>query len=155
MGQLTGDELQGQPRQTVLEVVDYDEATDTYSVAAAWGGKSDWYRNIQANPAVAIWIGSSRYPIAQRFLPTDEAVVDRPGPLSLEIPTVAVLPIHTEMVDETVKSLARIGGSVPAVPAPGGVRLMLSVIKVVFAGRVSDITAPVALAVPLLLTTIV
>jgi class 3 adenylate cyclase/tetratricopeptide (TPR) repeat protein len=41
-------------------------------------------------------------------LPSDEAVVDRPGPLSLEIPTVAVLPIHTEMVDETVKSLAEI-----------------------------------------------
>ncbi|MGB5433143.1 MAG: nitroreductase/quinone reductase family protein, partial [Acidimicrobiia bacterium] len=45
-----------------------------YIVTSGTGSKADWYRNIQASPAVAIWIGSSRYPTAQRFLPTEEAV---------------------------------------------------------------------------------
>ena len=69
--------------------------------------------------------------------------------------TVTAKATVTGWLGVTVKSLARIGGTVPAVPALEGVRRMLSVIKVVFAGRVSDRTAPVALAVPLLLTTIV
>ena len=55
----------------------------------------------------------------------------------------------------TLKSLARTGGAIPAVPAPGGVRLMLPGTKVVFADRVSDMTAPVAFSVPLLPTTMV
>ncbi len=38
------------------------------------GVKADWYRNIQASPAVAIWLGNHQYPVVQRFLPTEEAV---------------------------------------------------------------------------------
>ncbi len=52
-----------------------------------------------------------------------------------------------------VSPLARMGGAVPTVPAPGGSRLMLPGTKSVSAGRLSEITAPVALAVPFLLIT--
>lgn len=40
-------------------------------------------------------------------LPSDGAGATKQGSLSLEIPTVAVLPIHTESVDETVSGAAR------------------------------------------------
>ena len=59
----------GQPRQTVLEVVRRDE--DGLDVAAAWGPKSDWYRNIVAEPKVTISTGRIRDASAQA------AVVDR------------------------------------------------------------------------------
>jgi hypothetical protein len=42
-------------------------------VAAAWGEESDWYRNIQAQPTLAVTIGRDRYVPAQRILPPDEA----------------------------------------------------------------------------------
>src|SRR5437899_3609544 len=32
----------GLPRQTVLEVVHYDRATETYVIASGWGEKPDW-----------------------------------------------------------------------------------------------------------------
>ncbi len=64
----------GVVRQTALEVAHHDKDRDEYIVTAGNGVTADWYRNIQANPAVAIWIGSKRYPTVQRFLPTEEAV---------------------------------------------------------------------------------
>lgn len=47
----------GQPHQTVIEVVHHDPESDTYVVAAAWGEKSDWFRNVMHNPKVKITVG--------------------------------------------------------------------------------------------------
>ena len=47
----------GQPRQTVLEVVNHDKATNTYYIASGFGQKSDWYLNILARPEVSIQVG--------------------------------------------------------------------------------------------------
>ncbi|MBK8900418.1 MAG: nitroreductase family deazaflavin-dependent oxidoreductase [Anaerolineaceae bacterium] len=47
----------GQPRQTVLEVVNHDQAADTYTIASGFGQKSDWYLNILAHPQVEIQVG--------------------------------------------------------------------------------------------------
>ena len=47
----------GKPRQTVLEVVNYDKETDTYTIASGFGRKSDWYLNILQNPEVEIQVG--------------------------------------------------------------------------------------------------
>lgn len=47
----------GQPRQTVLEVVNYDRTADTYYIAAGFGKKSHWYQNILAQPEIAIQVG--------------------------------------------------------------------------------------------------
>jgi deazaflavin-dependent oxidoreductase (nitroreductase family) len=63
----------GRVRQTVLEVVRYDPTSRESTVAAAWGAKTDWYRNIQARPALAIRTGRERYRPEQRFLAPAEA----------------------------------------------------------------------------------
>jgi deazaflavin-dependent oxidoreductase (nitroreductase family) len=46
----------GLPRQTVLEVVNYDKATDTFYVAVGFGPKTDWYRNLLQTPQATIQV---------------------------------------------------------------------------------------------------
>lgn len=46
----------GKHRMTPLEY-SHDPATDTYTVMAGWGGKTDWYRNACANPQVYVQVG--------------------------------------------------------------------------------------------------
>lgn len=61
----------GQTRRTVLEVVfDTDEAT---YVAAAWGSKAHWLRNIEANPYVTFYVGSKRYETTAAIVGNPEA----------------------------------------------------------------------------------
>ena len=62
----------GLRRQTVLEVVHYDPATQECVVVAGWGEQTDWYRNLQAHPALEVQVGSTRYPPVQRFLTLEE-----------------------------------------------------------------------------------
>lgn len=62
-------------RQTGLEVVHYDPATQECIVVAAWGEQSDWYRNIQAHPVLEVQVGSTRYPPIQRILTFEETWV--------------------------------------------------------------------------------
>ena len=62
----------GHRRHTGLEVVHYDPATQECIVVAAWGEQADWYRNIQAHPALEVQVGSIRYPPVQRFLTFEE-----------------------------------------------------------------------------------
>lgn len=50
----------GKPRQTVLEVVNHDKASDTYYIASGFGKKSDWYLNILAQPKVEIQVGGRK-----------------------------------------------------------------------------------------------
>ncbi len=47
----------GLPRQAVLEVVNYDRSNNTYFIAAGFGKKSHWYRNILAHPEINIQVG--------------------------------------------------------------------------------------------------
>ncbi len=47
----------GAPRYAVLEVVDHP-SPDTYIVASGFGRKAQWFRNIQANPQVRVYVGS-------------------------------------------------------------------------------------------------
>jgi deazaflavin-dependent oxidoreductase (nitroreductase family) len=48
----------GLTRRTVLEVIDHDPAG--LAVAAAWGPRSDWFQNVQANPDVRVSTGRLR-----------------------------------------------------------------------------------------------
>jgi deazaflavin-dependent oxidoreductase (nitroreductase family) len=41
-------------------------------VLSGWGEKADWYRNIQATPALEVRTGSERYVPEQRFLEPEE-----------------------------------------------------------------------------------
>jgi deazaflavin-dependent oxidoreductase (nitroreductase family) len=59
-------------RETVLEVILYDPVTGESVVLSAWGEKADWYRNIEATPALEVRTGDQRYVPEQRFLAPDE-----------------------------------------------------------------------------------
>jgi len=48
----------GLPRVTPLT---YDKRGETFIVASARGGSSDWLRNIEANPAVTVLVGSRQF----------------------------------------------------------------------------------------------
>ncbi len=61
----------GKVRQTGVMVLRYDARTRE-AIVAAGSRSADWYRNIQAAPAVEIAIGSERYRPAQRLLETGE-----------------------------------------------------------------------------------
>lgn len=63
----------GRIHQTVLEVAGYDPRTGESVVFSAYGDRSDWYRNIQASPALEVQTGRSRYAPEQRQLDPDEA----------------------------------------------------------------------------------
>lgn len=63
----------GQPRQTVLEVVHHDSETGAYFVAAAWREKADWFKNIQANPAVQVTTGRRTFLAVAAVVQVDEA----------------------------------------------------------------------------------
>jgi len=63
----------GQPRRAVVDVLRHDAATDTYYVASAYGAHSDWYRNLQGNPAVCVQVRRRRFPARATTLPQEEA----------------------------------------------------------------------------------
>ena len=58
-------------RRVVVEVVRYDRASGSVVVAAAWGRKSDWYRNVLQTPEVTLTLGARRFQAAATVL--DEA----------------------------------------------------------------------------------
>ena len=41
---------------------------------SGYGAQSDWYRNIQAQPAIEVQIGFQRYPPRQRLLSEEETL---------------------------------------------------------------------------------
>ena len=63
----------GKLRQTALEVVHYDPARRESVVVSGWGERADWYRNIQAAPAIEVATGRERYAPTYRILGPDEA----------------------------------------------------------------------------------
>jgi len=63
----------GRPRQAVVDVLRRDAATDTYYVVSAYGARSDWYRNLQANPAVRVQVRWRRFAARATILAKEEA----------------------------------------------------------------------------------
>ncbi len=59
-------------RRTVLEVLHYDPQTREVLVVSGWEGKTDWYRNIEHEPALEVRIGRVHYRPVQEFLSPDE-----------------------------------------------------------------------------------
>jgi len=62
----------GRKRQTVVEAVNYDPKTQACVAVAGYGEQTDWYRNIQAHPALEIQVGSKRYVPQQHLLSSQE-----------------------------------------------------------------------------------
>jgi deazaflavin-dependent oxidoreductase (nitroreductase family) len=63
----------GQPHQTVAMVLRYDKASGEVAIVSAWGPQTDWYRNLQAHPAVQVQLGGQTFTPQQRFLSQGEA----------------------------------------------------------------------------------
>ncbi len=63
----------GLPRENVLEIVDFDDDSQTYYVAAGFGKNSDWYRNIVKQPQVTIVVGRRAIPVTAVPLPPEES----------------------------------------------------------------------------------
>lgn len=51
----------GKPRATMVDVMDYDKAADSYYIEAAYGQRADWVRNIQANPIFDAKVGRRKF----------------------------------------------------------------------------------------------
>jgi deazaflavin-dependent oxidoreductase (nitroreductase family) len=64
----------GLSRRTVIEVVQHDQATDTYYVVSGWGEKSDWYQNIRKSPQVTIQVRGHKFQSRAQFIPTEKAI---------------------------------------------------------------------------------
>jgi len=50
----------GRQRQVVVEVVERDPETGAVTVAAGFGKRTDWYRNLLAHPKASIRLGNRR-----------------------------------------------------------------------------------------------
>ena len=51
----------GKRRDAMVDVMDYDKATDTYYIEAAYGARADWYKNIQSNPIFEAQVGRRKF----------------------------------------------------------------------------------------------
>jgi deazaflavin-dependent oxidoreductase (nitroreductase family) len=58
----------GLERRTVLEILEHRQVDGEYRVLAGWGRTSDWFRNLQAAPPIALWVGRRRLGVAHREL---------------------------------------------------------------------------------------
>ncbi|HLX40882.1 MAG TPA: nitroreductase family deazaflavin-dependent oxidoreductase [Ktedonobacteraceae bacterium] len=63
----------GLPRQTVLEVLQHDKASDTYYVLAGFGEKSDWLQNVEKTPEVVINVGRRQFRALATHVAPEEA----------------------------------------------------------------------------------
>jgi deazaflavin-dependent oxidoreductase (nitroreductase family) len=63
----------GIERQTLLEVIGFDPVRREWTVAAMFGPKSDWYRNISASPVIEVEVRGRRFRPEQRIFGDREA----------------------------------------------------------------------------------
>jgi deazaflavin-dependent oxidoreductase (nitroreductase family) len=63
----------GQPHDAIAMVLRYDGDAREAVICAAWGAETDWYRNLQAGPAVKVQLGRDSFVPDHRFLSDDEA----------------------------------------------------------------------------------
>lgn len=65
--------ITGQPRQTVIEVVNKDQEEGAYYVVSAWGERADWLLNVQRNPLCSVQVGRKRFSAQAQRLPDSQA----------------------------------------------------------------------------------
>ncbi|OLT29241.1 hypothetical protein BJF83_12420 [Nocardiopsis sp. CNR-923] len=63
----------GEPRQAVLEVVGRNDRTGAVLVAAAYGPRAQWFRNIRAEPRVLFQVGGQRFRGTAAPLPPEDS----------------------------------------------------------------------------------
>lgn len=103
----------GFPRQTVLEVLYHDKASDTYCVFAGWGENADWVRNVEKTPEVVIYVGHRQFhALASRLSQEDAAtkMLDyaRRNPLAVRV-LPRMMGYRVDGTEEDFRALAHIG----------------------------------------------
>ena len=63
----------GKRRDAMVDVMDYDKATDTYYIEAAYGARADWYKNMQSNPIFEAQVGRRKFKARAGALSTEGA----------------------------------------------------------------------------------
>ncbi len=63
----------GKRRETMVDVMDYDKANDTFYIEAAYGARADWYKNIQSNPVFEAQVGRRKFKARAGALSTEGA----------------------------------------------------------------------------------
>jgi len=63
----------GKRYDSMVDVMDYDKATDTYYIEAAYGARADWYKNIQANSVFEAKVGRRKFKASAGALTTKGA----------------------------------------------------------------------------------
>ncbi len=61
----------GLPRSTPMEFSQGPEE-DVYLVMSGWGGHTDWYRNVSAEPKVKVWMGGRAWDAIAERVPDEE-----------------------------------------------------------------------------------
>ncbi|MFE2436328.1 nitroreductase family deazaflavin-dependent oxidoreductase [Streptomyces sp. NPDC059409] len=64
--------VSGRDRRVVLEVVAYEAPHRCWTVASGFGPRSDWYRNLRAQPKTFVQFGNRHHAVTARFLTPDE-----------------------------------------------------------------------------------
>ncbi len=65
----------GKRREVMVDVMDYDQAVDTYYVEAAYGVRADWVKNIQSTPVFEAQVGRRKFR-ARATLLSNEGTAD-------------------------------------------------------------------------------
>jgi deazaflavin-dependent oxidoreductase (nitroreductase family) len=99
----------GLTRETVVEVIRHDAAS--VDVAAAWGEKADWYRNVVADPSVRLSTGPLR------LVPATASVLSEEDAASVFAAYSAAHPRSAKMLRKTLglplDDPATMAGAVP------------------------------------------
>ena len=70
----SGSQERADPPDEILEVLHYDPKTQEVLVVSGWEGKTDWYRNIEREPALEVRTGRVAYrPVREFLLPEETA----------------------------------------------------------------------------------
>ena len=108
----------GVVHQTVLEVVEHDDVFARIVVCSGWGERSDWYRNVLADPKVSFESKGIRHSgMARRLSPTDaESALRRYG----ERHSRALAALSRRMLSDAPTSdpaatVARVAASLPVI----------------------------------------
>ncbi|MCX5052005.1 nitroreductase family deazaflavin-dependent oxidoreductase [Streptomyces sp. NBC_00201] len=62
----------GLDRRVVLEVVEYEAAHASWTVASGFGPGAAWYRNLRAEPKTLIEVGNRHHAVTAHFLTPDD-----------------------------------------------------------------------------------
>ncbi|MCX4740936.1 nitroreductase family deazaflavin-dependent oxidoreductase [Streptomyces antibioticus] len=62
----------GLDRHVVLEVVRHEPSEASWTVAAGFGPKADWYRNLRAQPKTVVQFGNRHHAVTAHFLTAEE-----------------------------------------------------------------------------------